>query len=84
MLLTFGPFSLIIDLLWLTGETTRQTLRDKYIGTYVVRSDSAPKGTGQLQRVSLDFIGWHLVFKEVKLGGNLQEYDTTPFGGHDT
>ena len=73
MLLAIGPFSLIIDLLWVTGEPTKQTLRDKYIGTYVVRNSSEPKGTGKLQNVSLDFIGWHLVFKELVLDNNVQE-----------
>ena len=73
MLLAVGLFSLIVDLLWLTGETTRQTLRDKYFGTYVVRTYSEPEGTGRLQNVSLDFIGWHLVFKEVVLEHNVNE-----------
>lgn len=65
LLLAIGPFSLIIDILWLTGEPTRQTLRDKYVGTYVVRNNAEPYGTGSLRNVSLDFLGWHLVFKEI-------------------
>jgi len=65
LLLSVGPFELIVDILWLTGEPTKQTLRDKYMGTYVIKNHSKPCGTGFLRNVSLDFLGWHLIFREV-------------------
>lgn len=65
LLIFIGPFTFIIDILWLTGEQTKQTLRDKYAGTYVVKNTSIPKGTGLLRTVSLHFMGWNLSFKEV-------------------
>ena len=70
LLLAIGPFTLIIDILWLTGETTKQTLRDKYVGTYVVRNSSEPYGTGISRNVELDFLGWHLIYKEIVLPEN--------------
>lgn len=73
LLLAIGPFSLILDILWLTGEQTKQTLRDKYMETYVVRKNSKPKGTGKFRKISLDFVGWHLVFREVVSENNMNE-----------
>jgi len=70
-LLLIGPFTLIFDILWLTGEPTRQTLRDKYVGTYVIKKNADPLGKGILQRVSLDVICWHLIYREVKGSNNL-------------
>ena len=66
LLLLLGPFELIIDIIWLTSERTKQTLRDKYIGTYVVNKDAIPVKKGPLQNVSLGFMGWNLMYKEIK------------------
>ncbi len=70
LLMTLGPFTLLYDLLWLTGETTRQTLRDKYMGTYVIKNDSTPLGMGKIRSVRLDFMGWHLIFRETIIPEN--------------
>ncbi len=67
ILLTLGPFELLIDLLWLTGEKTRQTLRDKYAGTYVIRKNAVPIGKAPIIQTRLDVLGWHLVFSEVDI-----------------
>ena len=37
ILLVFGPFHLLIDLFWLGGDDNKQTLRDKFAGTYVIK-----------------------------------------------
>lgn len=65
-LLILGPFELIIDIIWLTQEATRQTLRDKYVGTYVVNQNAIPVGSGKLQTVTLGIMGWNLMYREVK------------------
>ena len=44
----FGPFSFILDLLWVGVDTEQQTLRDCYAGTYVVRANSQPVGVGPM------------------------------------
>ena len=40
-------FYIIYDIIWLTGEESRQTLRDKIVGTYVIRKKAKPIGTGK-------------------------------------
>jgi uncharacterized RDD family membrane protein YckC len=42
LLLFVGPLHLVFDLLWLTTDPNRQTLRDKLTATYVVRRDAQP------------------------------------------
>jgi uncharacterized RDD family membrane protein YckC len=66
LLSLIGPFELIIDIIWLTSEITKQTLRDKYIGTYVIAKKASPVRTGNLQTVSLGFMGWNLMYREIK------------------
>lgn len=41
-----GPLNFVFDLLWLTTDANRQTLRDKLSGTYVVRRGASPAGSG--------------------------------------
>jgi uncharacterized RDD family membrane protein YckC len=60
------PFSLILDIIWLTGEQTRQTLRDRSVGTYVVRKKAVPVGAGPQQIQILSLLGLCLWLREVK------------------
>jgi uncharacterized RDD family membrane protein YckC len=66
LLLVFGPFSLVVDLIWLGGNPNRQTLRDKLAGTYVIRLNEAPMGTGTIVHRRYFFLGWSFLFREVK------------------
>ena len=66
-LLVLGPFEFIIDILWLTGEDTKQTLRDKFVGTYVVKRGIEPIGTGKIIQSNLCVMGWNLLFSEVAI-----------------
>ena len=66
LLLILGPFEFIIDLIWLTSETTKQTLRDKYVGTYVVDERANPVGNARLQTVTLGVMGLSFTYREVK------------------
>jgi len=50
-----GPLNFVFDLLWLTTDANRQTLRDKLSGTYVVRRGAVPAGNGVI-RYSTYFI----------------------------
>lgn len=65
LLLLVGPIGIFWDLLWLTSERTKQTIRDKMAGTYVVKRDAHPFGDGKLRRVMLGVLGWNLAFLEV-------------------
>ncbi len=65
--LTFHPISIFLDLIWLTGEETRQTLRDKMVGTYVIRKQAQPIGTGDYGIKILSLGGLCLRVREVKV-----------------
>ncbi len=65
-LLFIGPFVVYIDIPWLMSEATKQTLRDKYVGTYVVRKNAIPIRTDRLQTVMLGVMSWSLTYREIK------------------
>ena len=65
-LLIIGPLEFILDMIWLTGESTRQTLRDKVAGTYVLKSDANPIEYGVIKYVYLDVLGYAFTVKEVQ------------------
>lgn len=44
LLWVFGPFNLLLDLFWMGADSERQSIRDCYLGTYVVRNAAAPIG----------------------------------------
>ncbi|MFG0264091.1 MAG: RDD family protein [Rhodopirellula sp. JB055] len=44
----FGPFNFFFDMVWLGADSERQTLRDCYCGTYVVRTAAQPEGIAPL------------------------------------
>lgn len=65
-LLTFGPFHLLIDLLWLGGDENKQSLRDKLANTYMVKANALPAGFGPIIFRRYYFLGLSLLFKEVQ------------------
>jgi uncharacterized RDD family membrane protein YckC len=66
LLLIFGPFHILIDILWLGGDENKQTLRDKIVGTYVIKHDAPPLGRGPQQLVAYYLLGWNFWFREVR------------------
>jgi uncharacterized RDD family membrane protein YckC len=68
IMLILGPFNFIVDVLWLGGDEHRQTLRDKVVGTYVVKDEAIPLGEGEQTLVPYFFLTWCLMFREVKRG----------------
>lgn len=62
----FGPFNLLIDLLWIGNDDRRQALRDKFVGTYVVRKGAQPAGVGDIGYSYYGILGTNFVFREVK------------------
>lgn len=44
MMWMFGPFDLLLDLLWLGADTESQSLRDCYLGTYLIKRNAMPIG----------------------------------------
>jgi uncharacterized RDD family membrane protein YckC len=66
IMFVFGPFNFIADVVWLGGDENRQTLRDKVVGTYVVKDEAIPLGQGEQILVPYFFLAWSLMFREVK------------------
>ena len=62
----FGPFGAVIDLLYMPGDDHRQTIRDKLLGTYVIRKDARPAGCGREEFGRLGFLGYMLLYPFVR------------------
>ena len=62
-----GP-TCLIDLVWLSHDPSRQTLRDKVMGTYVVRRGAAPAGVGPITYPTHFVGGMSFVLPEVLRG----------------
>ena len=71
-----GPFHPVIDLLWLTGDPDRQTLRDKLAGTYVVRKDAVPCGQGTVRLAHYFLFGLSILFPEVQKRRSAEKEDS--------
>lgn len=65
LLLILGPVHPIIDLFWLGGDRHRQTLRDKFAGTYVVNRAATPTGPGVRRSAYYSFMGATFIFTEI-------------------
>jgi len=59
------PWSLLFDLGWMVDEPQRQTLRDKWAGTFVVRRKAVPVGTAPVRYKRIGLGGIFLIFPEV-------------------
>jgi uncharacterized RDD family membrane protein YckC len=60
-----GPFNMLIDIIWLGGDPNRQSIRDKFAGTYVVRRTASPAGSGPIEYKLYLMFAYSLVFAEV-------------------
>ncbi len=63
--LVFGPLNLFFDLIWLSGDPNRQSMRDKFAGTYVVRRKAMPAGNGPIDYKTYFIMTNAFVFAEV-------------------
>jgi uncharacterized RDD family membrane protein YckC len=59
------PWSLLFDLAWMVDEPQRQTLRDKWAGTFIVRRKAKPVGTAPIRYKRIGFGGVFLIFPEI-------------------
>ncbi len=66
VLWVLGPFNPLIDLIWLGGDEYRQTLRDKFAGTIVVKRGVEPAGRGPIHVRYYSLLGFMLAFAEVQ------------------
>ncbi len=61
-----GPINVLMDLMWITGDRHRQSMRDKFASTYVVKKDARPAGSGPIVHRTYMVWGSTYLFKEVK------------------
>jgi len=61
-----GPLKAVVDLFWLTGDPNRQAIRDKFAGTYVIRLNATPAGTGAIRLRTYMLWGMTFMFNEVR------------------
>ncbi|MEZ6062383.1 MAG: RDD family protein [Planctomycetaceae bacterium] len=65
LLCLFGPFSFIFDLLWVSTDDHKQTLRDRFSGTCVIRRHAEPAGRAAIRLVSYNALGFNLTYPQV-------------------
>ena len=66
LFLFVGPINFLFDLLWLTSDANKQTLRDKFSRTYVVDRNAVPTGHGPIVYTQYFIATLSFVFPEVK------------------
>jgi len=61
---------LLIDWVWMLGDPSRQMVRDKFTGVYVVKKGRSAAGNGKFTYSNYMLAGFNLIFKEVKRNKN--------------
>ena len=65
LLWALGPFNVVCDLIWMGTSDDRQSLRDVYAGTYVVKARAQPVGRGNIHLARYFAFGFALVYPKV-------------------
>ena len=65
MMWMFGPFNLVLDLLWLGADTESQSLRDCYLGTYLIHRNAVPIGRAPVHLTRYNAMGFALAYPRV-------------------
>ena|SRR5579871_5213615 len=61
-----------LDFMWLSNDSNRQTIHDKFAQTFVVRLSAQPAGQGRIVVRCYDFVCYHLIFREVEPGESIK------------
>lgn len=61
-----GPLNWL-DSIWLCNDKHRQALRDKFAGTYVVKTDARPAGEGKIVFRLYEIALYNFMFREVQV-----------------
>ncbi len=78
-----GPIHPLYDLLYVSNDGQRQTLRDRLVGTYVVRRSAEPAGRGRKSLERLGFMGMMLLLPVVRPAIDDDEADASDSGVKD-
>lgn len=65
MLWFLGPMNIIFDLGWCGIDTERQTLRDRFAGTLVVRAGAEPIGVAPVHLARISAMGYVFFYPQV-------------------
>lgn len=65
MMWMFGPFNVLMDLLWLGADTESQSLRDCYLDTYLINRNAKPIGRAPLHLTRYNSMGFALSYPRV-------------------
>ena len=65
-LVVFGPLNILGDIIWLGGDPNRQSIRDKFAKTYVVRRNAVPTGSAPIRYKTYYMFNYNLMFAEVE------------------
>lgn len=64
-LLATGPKNFLFDLLWSGIDDDKQTLRDRFLGTCVVKTNAEPIGEGEVHLARYFATGFNLAYPKV-------------------
>ena len=65
MIWMFAPFNFVLDLLWLGADTESQSLRDCYLGTYLITRKAKPIGRASAHLTRYYAMGFSLAYPRV-------------------
>jgi uncharacterized RDD family membrane protein YckC len=61
-----GPINIVLDLLWIPSDRHKQSLRDKFAHTYVVKAGAQPAGPARIILRTHHVMGMAFVFRDVE------------------
>jgi uncharacterized RDD family membrane protein YckC len=61
----FGPFNHVLDLMWLGADSENQSLRDCYLGTYLINRNAIPIGRAPVHLTRYHAMGFALSYPRV-------------------
>ena len=61
-----GPVILIVDLFWIMDDASRQMIRDKFTGVYVIKKNAKSIGQGEIFYSTYMLLGYTVLFKEIR------------------
>src|SRR5262249_37603414 len=68
MFMALGPLNYLLDIFFLSGDPHRQSLRDKFAQTYVVKKRAEPMGSAPIVYAYYEICGYNFLFREVTIG----------------
>jgi len=63
LFIVIGPFNLILNIFWIGNERDSQSLRDKLVGTYVIRKKAAILGYGRISYATYTLFGYSFILR---------------------